>query len=26
QYSGTEIKINGSAYLIMRESDIYGVF
>jgi chaperonin GroES len=26
QYSGTEIKINGSTYLIMRESDIYGVF
>jgi len=26
QYSGTEIKIDGSSYLIMRESDIYGVF
>jgi chaperonin GroES len=26
QYSGTEIKIDGKAYLIMRESDIYGVF
>jgi chaperonin GroES len=26
QYSGTEIKIDGQAYLIMRESDIYGVF
>jgi len=26
QYSGTEIKIDGSTYLIMRESDIYGLF
>jgi chaperonin GroES len=26
QYSGTEIKIDGKAYLIMRESDVYGVF
>ena len=26
QYSGTEIKLNGTAYLIMRESDIYGIF
>ena len=26
QYSGTEIKIDGKAYLIMRESDIYGIF
>jgi chaperonin GroES len=26
QYSGTEIKIEGSTYLIMRESDIYGIF
>lgn len=26
QYSGTEIKIDGTKYLIMRESDIYGVF
>ena len=26
QYSGTEIKIDGKTYLIMRESDIYGVF
>jgi chaperonin GroES len=26
QYSGTEIKVDGKAYLIMRESDIYGVF
>ncbi len=25
QYSGTEIKIDGSAYLIMRESDIFGI-
>lgn len=25
QYSGTEIKIDGSDYLIMRESDVYGV-
>ena len=25
QYSGTEIKIDGKAYLIMRESDIYGI-
>jgi len=26
QYSGTEIKIDGSTFLIMRESDIYGIF
>ncbi len=26
QYSGTEIKIDGKSYLIMKESDIYGVF
>jgi chaperonin GroES len=26
QYSGTEIKIEGNTYLIMRESDIYGIF
>lgn len=26
QYSGTEIKLDGKSYLIMRESDIYGVF
>ena len=26
QYAGTEIKIDGSTYLIMRESDIYGIF
>ncbi len=25
QYSGTEIKIDGGTYLIMRESDIFGV-
>ncbi len=25
QYSGTEIKIDGGSYLIMRESDIFGV-
>lgn len=25
QYSGTEIKIDGKAYLIMREADIYGI-
>jgi chaperonin GroES len=26
QYAGTEIKIDGDTYLIMRESDIYGIF
>ncbi|RYM32923.1 co-chaperone GroES [Brumimicrobium glaciale] len=26
QYSGTEIKIEGKTYLIMKEADIYGVF
>ena len=26
QYAGTEIKIDGSTYLIMREPDIYGIF
>ncbi|MBM3164829.1 MAG: co-chaperone GroES [Bacteroidetes bacterium] len=26
QYAGTEIKVDGNSYLIMRESDIYGVF
>ena len=26
QYSGTEIKIDGKTYLIMKEADIYGVF
>jgi len=25
QYSGTEVKIGGIDYLIMRESDIYGI-
>jgi len=25
QYSGTEIKMEGKTYLIMRESDIYGI-
>lgn len=25
KYSGTEVKIDGDEYLIMRESDIYGV-
>ncbi|MDX1652275.1 MAG: co-chaperone GroES [Brumimicrobium sp.] len=26
QYSGTEIKLDGKNYLIMKETDIYGVF
>jgi chaperonin GroES len=26
QYSGTEIKLDGKNLLIMRESDIYGIF
>lgn len=26
QYSGTEIKLDGGTYLIMREADIYGIF
>jgi chaperonin GroES len=26
QYSGTEIKLNGKTFLIMREADIYGIF
>lgn len=26
QYSGTEIKMDGNTYLIMKESDIYGIF
>ena len=26
QYAGTEIKLDGKAYLIMKESDIYGIF
>jgi chaperonin GroES len=25
QYSGTEIKLDGKDYLIMRESDVYGI-
>lgn len=25
QYSGTEIKLDGKPYLIMKEADIYGV-
>ncbi len=25
KYSGTEVKIEGEEYLIMRESDIYGI-
>ncbi|AEA44265.1 co-chaperone GroES [Fluviicola taffensis] len=25
QYSGTEIKIDGNDYLIMKEGDIYGI-
>lgn len=25
QYSGTEIKLDGANYLIMKESDIYGI-
>jgi chaperonin GroES len=25
QYSGTEIKLDGKTFLIMRESDIYGI-
>lgn len=26
QYAGTEIKIEGKNYLIMKESDVYGIF
>jgi chaperonin GroES len=26
QYSGTELKLEGKNYLIMREADIYGIF
>lgn len=26
QYSGTEIRLDGIAYLIMREADVYGIF
>lgn len=25
QYSGTEVKLDGTAYLIMREADIFGI-
>ncbi|MDG1331977.1 MAG: co-chaperone GroES [Crocinitomicaceae bacterium] len=25
QYSGTEIKLDGTTYMIMREADIYGI-
>jgi chaperonin GroES len=25
QYSGTEIKLDGKDYLIMKESDVYGI-
>lgn len=25
QYSGTEIKLDGKKYLIMREADVYGI-
>ena len=25
QYSGSEIKLEGKAYMIMREADIYGI-
>lgn len=25
QYAGTEIKLDGQSYLIMRESDIFGI-
>ncbi len=26
QYAGTELKLEGNTYLIMREADIYGIF
>ncbi|NRA12204.1 MAG: co-chaperone GroES [Crocinitomicaceae bacterium] len=26
QYSGTEIKLDGTTFLIMREADVYGIF
>ena len=26
KYSGTELSVDGNDYLIMRESDIYGIF
>jgi chaperonin GroES len=25
QYSGTEVKLDGTTYLIMREADIFGI-
>ena len=25
QYSGTEVKLNGTNYLIMREADVFGI-
>jgi len=25
QYAGTELKLDGTTYLIMRESDVYGI-
>ncbi|HLP55635.1 MAG TPA: co-chaperone GroES [Fluviicola sp.] len=25
QYSGTEIKLDGATYIIMKESDVYGI-
>jgi chaperonin GroES len=25
QYSGTEIKVDGKNYLIMKEADVYGI-
>jgi chaperonin GroES len=25
QYSGTEIKLDGNTYVIMREADVYGI-
>ena len=26
KYSGTELSVDGNDYLIMRESDVYGIF
>lgn len=26
QYAGTELKLDGETYLIMREADVYGIF
>jgi chaperonin GroES len=25
QYAGTEIKLDGTTYIIMKESDVYGI-